>query len=285
MFDCMAPRRNSVHAGLFCVFLVLGILAVYWPVTGYDLITYDDPEYVTNNLQVRQGLSWSGVQWAFTHAWQAEWHPLTMVSHMADSEFYGGRASWRHFSNLLLHMTNTLVLLSFLSSITRSFWASAMVSALFALHPLNVEAVAWISERKGLLSTLFGLLSLWAYAQYTKALHNQDGKQLDVAESKSLGHKSGKPTAFYVLAATLLALGLLCKPMLITWPGVMLLLDYWPLKRFPDSSFRERVPRRLLIEKLPFVVLSLASCAIALLVGRNAGALANTAQLPISVRV
>jgi tetratricopeptide (TPR) repeat protein len=233
-------------------------LAVYAPVLKFDFIDFDDPPYVTENPQVQAGLTVSSIRWAFTQGHSSNWHPLTWISHMLDVELYGRQASGHHATNVLLHTGNTLLLFGLLLRLTGKAGRSAMVAGLFALHPLHVESVAWIAERKDVLSTFFGLWTLWAYARYVE-----------------------RPRAARYLAALgLFALGLMSKPMLVTWPFVLLLLDYWPLKRV------DAVPwRTLLREKVPFLVLAVASAVVTYIVQREGGAVAAISRISAGMRL
>jgi tetratricopeptide (TPR) repeat protein len=298
-------RKSELrNDALFCVFIALCTLCVYSQVLTFDFITLDDPEYVTSNPRVRAGLSWQNLQWAFTHSSSAEWHPLTMLSHMADCQFFGTNAKGHHTTNLLLHLINVILLFGLLRSLTGTVWRSALVAVLFAIHPLNVETVAWISERKGLLSAFFGIICLWAFGRYAKSREGQQACNAFTApgpdvrpKSPSEGDHSDKPdgkallNAFkspdYLVSVLTLAAGLLCKPTLITWPFVMLLLDFWPLCRIKFGGFRATSQNfiSLVVEKLPFFFLSLLSCVVAVLVGKSWGALTTASQTPLSVRL
>lgn len=212
--------------------LALLTLAVYVPVLRHGFINFDDFEYVVDNPHVSGGLTAGNIRWAFTAIYQANWHPLTWISHMMDVELFGLDPSGHHFTSLLLHTANTLLLHRFLRRTTGFPWRSAVVAALFAIHPLHVESVAWVAERKDLLATFFFMTTLLAYSRYCK--------------KGSL--------ATYLLTLGSFALGLLCKPMLVTLPFLLLLLDYWPMGRFPGMPVS-----RLLAEKLPFLALTVAS--------------------------
>ena len=197
------------------LFLLAAIAAVYWQARGgYDFISLDDSDYITNNPAVRQGFTISSITWAFTAFHSSNWHPLTWLSHMLDVELFGMNPIGHHFTNIALHSVNSIALFLLASRLTGALWRSAVVAALFALHPLHVESVAWIAERKDVLSTLFWMLTLHLYAGYIK--------------------KPG--VARYTAALTAFALGLMAKPMLVTLPLVMLLLDYWPLDRLESSG-------------------------------------------------
>ena len=197
-----------------CWALIAAIVFVYAPVWHHDFTNYDDPDYVTNNPHVTAGITWRGVVWALTTGYDANWHPLTWLSHMLDVQLYGLHGGPHHVTNVLFHIANTLLLFGLLRRMTGAMGRSAFVAALFALHPLHVESVAWIAERKDVLSTLFWMLTLWAYVDYVR-----------------------KPRLGRYLAVLLLfALGLMAKPMLVTLPFVLLLLDFWPLGRFREQE-------------------------------------------------
>src|SRR5215472_11342312 len=227
-------RREAAFFGRvdFLIAAGLGVvtLAIYAQVMGHQFISLDDPTYIQENPMVNRGVTTAGFAWAFTTFYAANWHPLTWISHMIDCQLFGTNAGSHLLVNALIHVANTLLVFWFLLRTTHARWPSALVAALFALHPLHVESVAWASERKDTLSTFFGLLSLIAYVRY--------------AETPSI-----KWSAWVVIT---LALGLLAKPMLVTWPLVMLLLDYWPLRRF-DLTSRKQATKLwpLLREKLP----------------------------------
>src|SRR5438876_6402837 len=205
------------------VLILLGLAVVtfgiYAQVIGHHFITFDDPTYIQDNPMVNRGVTPGGLAWAFTTFHAGNWHPLTWIAHMIDSQLFGMIAGGHLLVNALIHVANTLLLFWLLFRTTRARWPSALVAALFALHPLHVESVAWASERKDTLSTFFGLLSLIAYVRYTEA----------------------PSVRRYAWVAIMLALGLLAKPMLVTWPFVMLLLDYWPLARFQKSDVRGQI--------------------------------------------
>jgi len=232
------------HTALVCLILSLSILAVYGQVRSFEFLVYDDNEYVYENSAIQDGLNSKSIVWAFTEIHSSNWHPLTWISHMVDIQLFGMNPGMHHLVNVGYHILNTILLFLSLKYMTGAFWRSAFVAALFALHPLHVESVAWIAERKDVLSTLFGFLAIWAYAKYTA--------------SPTIRH--------YFLVTLLFALSLMAKPMLVTLPFVLLLLGYWPLKRFNgDLSYPDQlVPwfRKMFIEKLPLLLLSVASSLI-----------------------
>ena len=251
-------RPKPEQAVIFGICAVLA--AITWLVFGqtvaHQFVTYDDPQYVYENAKIAAGLSLHNGLWAFTHTVGGNWHPLTTVSHMLDCQVYGLKASGHHFTNVLLHSFAVILLFLVLRHITGALWKSAFVAAVFAIHPLHVESVAWISERKDVLSAVFFMLTLGAYVRYVR--------------TRSL--------TWYLLALLVFAFGLMSKPMLVTVPFILLLLDYWPLKRFalerPVKLRQERRvedrgnTRRMILEKIPFLLLSCASCATTLVAQR-----------------
>jgi tetratricopeptide (TPR) repeat protein len=297
---CRADGRLTL-----CLLLASITLLCYWPLTHHNFINFDDQDYITENLHVKTGLTWYNVIWAFRTGYYANWHPLTWISHMADCQFYGLNAGGHHLTNLLFHVANTLLLFLLLNRMTGTLWRSAFVAALFAWHPLHVESVAWASERKDVLSTFFFLLTLGAYAKYV--------------ESKA---KIQSDFIFlYLLALFLFVLGLMSKPMVVTLPFVLLLLDYWPLQRFQNRTFHLPVdhtykpqagdggPRTmdpklgtwnlklgtifrlqplvfgLFLEKVPFFALALCSSIITFLVQKAGGAVMSLESIPLPLRI
>ena len=258
--------------------------AVFWPVRLNDFVNYDDPSYVTDNTHVQHGLTWQGVVSAFRTGHSANWHPLTWLSHMLDCQLYELRPWGHHVTSLLFHTTNTLLLFLLFRSVTGAMWRSALVAALFAFHPLHVESVAWVAERKDVLSTFFGLLSLLAYVLWVEKSKVQ-GPKSKVEGQVVTFHAS----RFYLLSLLLFALSLMSKPMLVTLPCLLLLLDYWPLRRLELPSADARVQGskvlRLFVEKLPFLALTAVSCLLTIRVQGQAGAVASAELLPSTVRV
>ena len=274
--------------------LAAAVLAVYAPVAHYDFIALDDAQYVRDNESINHGFSWAGVKWSFENIVAGNWHPVTMFSHMADCQIYGPSPGGQHFTNVLLHMANTVLLFWVLLAMTEgrkidvtakpttvrkpesrskqiktetpisNIWPCVLVAALFALHPLHVESVAWIAERKDVLSGFFALLTLWCYRQY-------------VVNSGSGGNAS---RAFYILALLMFLLGLMSKSMLVTLPFVMLLLDFWPFQRFNVSTFQ-----RLGLEKVPFLLLAAIFSVITFLVQKSASAVVTLRDFPMQARL
>lgn len=264
MFAARLTRKQLTTA--VCLVLAGVTLLVYAPVLRNGFVNYDDPDYIINNAHVKAGLTWNGVAWAFQSAEASNWHPLTWISHMADCQMFGLKPAGHHLTSLLLHTANTLLLFLLLNRLTGALWRSAFVAALFAWHPLHVESVAWASERKDVLSAFFWMLTLLAYTRF-------------VSESKVRNPKS---KVFYALALLAFACGLMSKPMVVTLPFVLLLLDFWPLKRFTIYDLRFTIGR-LIVEKIPFFILTIASCVITRLV--QSDALWSTASLPLSFRL
>ena len=205
--------RPRFPGWLVAAMLALVTLALYWPATHHDFINYDDDEYVTSNVHVQNGLTVESIKWAFLNPVSANWHPVTMLSHMLDCQVFGLKPWGHHLTSVLLHAFNTVLVFLLLRRMTGALWRSALVAALFAWHPLHVESVAWVAERKDVLSGFFGLLALIFYVRYAQS------------ETQSSKFKIQN----YLLSLFFFALGLMSKPMLVTWPFVMLLLDYWPL--------------------------------------------------------
>ena len=279
----MDRSDNTRRTILLCVLLGAVTLASYWPVLRNDFVSYDDPDYVSENPYVLRGLTWQNSSWAFETVHSANWHPLTWLSHMLDVQLFGLQPAGHHLTNLLLHTANTLLLFLALQRMTRARWRSALVAALFALHPLHVESVAWVAERKDVLSGFFFMLTLWAYARYaTRGQRSEVRGQWSVVRGPwSLSRLPS--SLFYLLSLCFFALGLMSKAMLVTLPFVLLLLDYWPLQcfqrapgklqssagKFHPSSF---ILHPLLLEKLPFFALAAASSAMTFATQQNAGA-------------
>jgi len=250
-------------------------LTLYWPVQHFEFVNFDDGLYVTGNRHVQGGLSMEGLTWAFTSFHAGNWHPLTWISHMADFEAYQLNAGGHHWTNVLIHTVSTVLLFLVLSSMTGVLWCSALVAALFAIHPLHVESVAWVSERKDVLSGFFWILTMGAYTHYAK--------------NPSLRR--------YLLVLVSFGMGLLSKPMLVTLPFVLLLLDYWPLKRLAGTrtAFDPWVYAggtagragllRLIVEKVPLFIVAAAACIVTLIAQREVGALWTLEKMPFEQRI
>jgi protein O-mannosyl-transferase len=274
------PRQNDLTRQLprlFSVALILLPLLVYWQVQAFEFIDLDDPLYITENPTVRAGLSKQGFVWAFSFNDIGYWHPLTWLAHMLDCQLYGLHPKGHHLNNLLLHIASTILLFLSLNSMTGQTWKSAAVAAAFSLHPLNVESVAWVASRKGVLSTFFWMLAIWSYARYAK--------------SPRIGT--------YVMVVIAFALGLLSKPVVVTLPFALLLLDYWPLARLrigEPSTFNEipilsdGSPKRasvlhLVAEKIPLFALSAVTVYITYHSSLQKGLIIARENLPLSLRI
>jgi protein O-mannosyl-transferase len=262
------PLSHNIRLKRSDLVILLGLavmtFGIYAQVIGHQFITLDDPTYIRENPNVNRGVTLAGLAWAFSTFDLANWHPLTWISHMIDCQLFGTNAGRHLLVNTLIHAANTLLIFYFLFRTTHARWPSALVAALFALHPLHVESVAWASERKDTLSTFFGLLSLIAYVRY-----------------------AGAPSiSRYAWVAITLALGLLAKPMLVTWPLVMLLLDYWPLRRLQrlGASDQLSVLRKFVVEKLPLFALVAVSMIITFLAQSHGGAVRTFAAAPAGFR-
>lgn len=280
--------------------LMVGTLLIYAQTARFEFTNFDDEGYVTRNPVVQRGLTWEGVVWAFQSGLMGNWHPITCLSHMLDCDIFGPAAGGHHLVNVVLHLANAVLLFLLMQRLTGSVWRSAMVAALFAWHPLRVESVAWISERKDVLSAFFGLLCLFAYVQYVRC-----GSVRGVPGPAALLRTSFHVSRWYWLALLLFALALLSKPMLVTWPFVLLLLDYWPLQRVSGiaSAFRETAREglnpeklesegkpssasilQLVLEKIPFFLLSLGMSIVTFLVQRSWGAMSHLDRLSLEDR-
>ena len=257
-------RAQLVLKFAICAALIAITWAVFGRTLGHEFVNFDDPNYVSENPQIHAGLNWQSIVWAFTHVHSHNWHPLTTMSHMLDWQLFGAKPGAHHFVNVLLHSATAALLFFLLAQLTRSpgrtgtIWSSAFVAAVFAIHPLHVESVAWISERKDVLSGLFFVLTLLAYLYYTR-----------------------KPNiARYLRVSILFACGLMAKPMLVTVPIILLLLDYWPLERFGKLS-----AKKLIAEKIPLLVLAIGSAVATLIVQSEGVGLVPLEVLPLSWRI
>lgn len=274
----MNESKTHLHPPvLLCLALAAAVLAVFWQVQGHEFIRYDDYEYVVENPHVRNGLTLQNVVWAFSTPYASNWHPLTFLSHMLDCELYGLNPAGHHLNSLLIHLLNTLLLFLILARATGALWRSAFVAALFGLHPLHVESVAWVAERKDVLSTFFWILTVHFYIRYTE----------------------GPGAVPYMISLLFFSLGLMSKPMLVTLPFVLLLMDYWPLERFrfkepgeerglsngsEEKDAKIHVgPIRLLLEKTPFLMLAASSSVVTFLVQEKWGAVHSL--IPLKTRI
>ncbi len=265
----MPPKRSTTLGRtdlLILIGLAITTLGIYAQVIQHQFITLDDGWYIKNNPFVNRGVTRAGLAWAFTTFYEGNWHPLTWIAHMIDSQLFGLNPGGHLLVNTLIHVANTLLVFWLLLRTTHARWPSALVAALFALHPLHVESVAWAAERKDTLSTFFGLLSLISYARYAE-----------------------KPSRkWFGWTALTLGLGLLAKPMLVTWPFVMLLLDYWPLRRLSQSTSLKKFlisMAPLVREKLPLFAIAAASCVITFFAQVHGGAVRTFTDVPIALRL
>jgi len=271
----VSPLRPDTLTLILSLVLVAVTLVVFWQVRNHEFISFDDNEYVTQNLRVRSGLTLSGTMWAFVAMHSNNWHPLTWLSHMLDCELFGLNAAGHHLTSLLFHIANTLLLFLVFKRMTEAPWKSSFVAALFALHPLHVESVVWVAERKDVLSTFFWMLTMWSYVRYAK------GPRIDK----------------YLWCLLFFALGLASKPMVVTLPFVLLLLDYWPLGR---SRFGKETDHRigsmnsgnlkpsvffLILEKLPFFLLASAAAALTVLAQQRGGTVKTLEFFPLETRI
>jgi protein O-mannosyl-transferase len=261
---CFKVNLSSLKISM-CLLLAVLTLAGYWGVRENDFVSYDDYSYITQNPHVRDGLSPEGVLWAFTSRDSYNWHPLTWLSHMLDFELYGLNPSGHHWNSLILHLVNTLLLFLLLHRMTGSLARSGLAAALFSLHPLHVESVAWASERKDVLCTFFWMMAVLVYVEYTR-----------------------KPGGLrYALALLLMTMALMSKPMAVTLPFVLLLLDFWPLRRFHSVIQRGEKGWTVFVhlagEKIPFFALSLLSSILTFLIQEESGAVGS--EIPIGVRL
>ncbi len=249
----------------FYIYALLAAITflVYAQVLRHDFLYFDDNLYVSANPNVKAGLSGQSINWAFTTSYAANWHPVTWLSHLLDCQLFGLNPSCHHLVNVLFHTANTLLLFALLNAMTGAVWRSAFVAAAFALHPLHIESAAWIAERKDLLSAFFGFLAILGYLQFVKK----------------------KSVKWYAVTLLLFALGLMSKPMLVTLPFVLLLLDYWPLERFTGIRTNWKNFVRLVVEKIPFFVMGVISSIVTFIVQRSGGAMATIDKLPLENRL
>ena len=265
----IVKERTKKYVGLLCLGLITAIFAIYLQVGNHQFLNFDDNYYVTNNSHVATGMTGKNIIWAFTSVDEANWHPITWLSHMADVQFYGMNPRGHHLTNVVIHTVSSMLLLLFLLRVTGSFWQSSFVAALFALHPLHVESVAWVAERKDVLSALFWFFTLIFYAEY-------------VAKRKR---------ALFMLSLFSFVLGLMSKPMLVTLPIIMLLMDFWPLDRYrheeQEQGLRQLSGRVLALikEKIPFFVCSLLSAVVTIYAQNKGGTLQSFDVVPLQLRI
>ncbi len=287
---CGVLPRRAVRPVWIGLLLAVATLLVYYPAARFDFINLDDPLYVSSNTNVQKGLTLDGMTWALSTSHAGNWHPLTWLSHMLDAHLFGPGPAGPHVVNLLFHVANTLLLFGLLRWLTGAVWRSALVAALFALHPLHVESVVWISERKDVLSAFFFLLTLWAYGRFAavQSLASKvQGQPSAVERRQSSPVLRLSSSSFYFLSLLFFVLGLMSKPMLVTVPFVLLLLDYWPLGRFglPAQEPRLKALISLLREKIPFFLLSAGSCVVTFMVQTRGGAVQSLAQRSLGSRL
>jgi len=259
------------HGLALCLFLVFVTVSLYGPVGTFEFDNYDTANYVYENSRVKAGLTAANLRWAFTTTYVSNWHPVTWISHMLDVQLFGLNPGAHHWTNVVLHLANSLLLFGVLRLMTGSLWRSGAVAALFAIHPLHVQSVAWIAERKDLLSTFFGLLAIWRYIRYV--------------QSPNAG-RFGSVFLFFILS-------LMAKPMMVTLPFVLILLDYWPLARmrFASRSEPNQLSQRwafnsaLLLEKIPLLIVSAASCLVTVYAQQTGGAVGSLVAYPFYVRL
>lgn len=247
--------RKTILSIAFALFVIT--LTLYWPTRHYEFVNFDDNDYVTENAFVAGGLKTANIAWAFTHVHEGYWIPVTWISYMTDCELWGLKPGPPHLVNAAIHSLNAILLFLILYLTTGAVWRSALVAAFFAWHPLYVESVAWIAERKNVLSTLFWLLGILAYVRFTKS-----GKRM-----------------LYLGAVALFIAGLMAKPTVVTFPITLLLLDVWPLRRTTSTSWA-----RLVAEKAPFLIISGIFCGLTIFTQNRAGAVSNLAQIPLLFR-
>jgi Tfp pilus assembly protein PilF len=297
----MEVRSNNSRAAFLALILALATLILFGPVIYCDFVNFDDPDYVLGNPIVQRGLTVEGASWALRTGHAFNWHPMTWISHMADCQLYGIKPGGPHLTNLLFHIGNTVLLFLLLKRMTGALWRSALVAALFALHPLRLESVAWVCERKDVLSGFFWMLTLWAYARYAGG-KTPNSKTQNPKSTAGTSRNTQHETRYYFLSLFFFALGLMSKPMLVTLPFVLLLLDVWPLGRMSrEASVERRGPKksarslagsrlstfdsRLIFEKIPFFALAALSSLVTFLVQRNQGAVEHLDVLGFAPRL
>ncbi|HYA40834.1 MAG TPA: tetratricopeptide repeat protein [Syntrophobacteraceae bacterium] len=272
---------------LIYLFLTITTLSAFRRLTQCDFINYDDPSYVTENVHIKNGVTFDAIRWAFTSAYASNWHPITWMSHILDVQLFGLNPHLHHSTNLLFHIANTLLLFFVFNRMTKAPWKSAFVAALFALHPLHVESVAWIAERKDVLSTLFWMITIAAYIYYVERRTEEGGQRTE--DRLRRPHFLFPFSDFrYLAVVVLFALGLMAKPMLVTLPFVLLLLDLWPLSRvdlqMPFAASQLRV-KKIFLEKIPLFALAALSCIVTYIAQRKGGAVRSSDAFPMYARI
>lgn len=268
--------KNIQKKVIIILILITTILCAYWQVQNFEFVSYDDPKYITENYAIQSGITWQSFAATFTDLHASNWYPLTLLSHGLDWQLFGRKAGGHHWSNVIIHIVNTILLFLLLSQLTGAIWRSALVAALFAIHPINVESVAWVAERKNVLSTFFWIVTMLFYVRYVKA---PDWKR-------------------YLPVLISFALGLMSKPMLVTLPFVLLLMDYWPLNRNSINTEKEihpavngvfsiRKPRpiSLILEKVPLLILAVISSGVTFYAAKKGGTLAEFISVPLMQRI
>jgi tetratricopeptide (TPR) repeat protein len=296
MFEKCHSTRNIIIA---CMALIAITLVVYWQVGSHEFISYDDDDLITGNPYVASGITGRNVSWAFTSVEKGNWHPVTWLSHMADADVYGLNPRGHHLTSVSIHAVSSVLLLLLLLRITGALWQSAFVAALFALHPMHVESVAWVAERKDVLSAFFWFLTLLFYSEYSKKLGERISER-DLPNSSLISHPSSfimpsliphPSSPLYLLTLFSFALGLMSKSMLVTLPLVLLLLDFWPLDRYrhegQEQGLRKLSGRiiALIKEKIPFFACSLFSGIVTIYAQHNAGAMSSLQALSFLPRL
>jgi protein O-mannosyl-transferase len=261
-FPNVRHKKEKDLAIWVCIGLVIATIAAFWPSIRCDYVSWDDPEFIAFNPHVQAGLSWAGVKGAFTDVVACNWHPVTMLSYNFGFQLWGFDAAFDHLFNVLLHALNVLVLFLLCRKLTGTLWRSALVAGLFALHPMRVESVSWIAERKDLLCALFWFLTIWIYSNWVN--HRQWWR--------------------YGLMLFAFALALMSKPMAVTLPFVLLLLDFWPLNR-ADEKGRRPVLWKLVVEKIPLFAMSAALCVATFALQQSAGAMPSAERWPFALRI
>ena len=275
-----APAAKTGRRRIICLLLMALTVSVFWTAKDNDFIYFDDQAYVTENPHVLGGLSWEGAKWAFSNPVCSNWHPVTVLSHMLDCEVFGTNPQGHHLVNVLLHAVNAALVFALLHQMTGAVWRSLFVAAFFAVHPLRVESVAWVAERKDVLSGLFFFLTLWAYLKYARGERRGGRSETSNLEPRTSNlEPTRSPTLWYLLALVLFTLGLMSKPMVVTLPFVLLLLDYWPLQRF-------QLPRwwPLVWEKVPFFALAAGGSVVTFQVQKHTGAVIAVETLQVGER-
>ncbi|MBW8863525.1 MAG: tetratricopeptide repeat protein [Verrucomicrobia bacterium] len=275
--------RLPANPVVLCLILAVVTLAVFWPAKDFDFLGYDDPGYFATNPHVLTGLSADNIVWAFTNGEVANWHPVTWLSLMLDAEIFGNGAAGPHLVNLLFHSLNGVLMFLLLRRLTGAFWRSALVAALFSLHPLHLESVAWVAERKDVLCMFFELLSLLAYVCRVQEVALSESRPADT-RGLVAGQRVKVSRKKYHLSLCLFALALMSKPMAVSMPFLLLLLDWWPMQRLTEVDFRNSL-RVLLLEKIPFFALAALACVVTFLVQHAGGTVASMTKFTPGMRV